>query len=137
MNILRRMLAAALVPSFNSDQAELKRLRGTTPMRRGWFRLVASGNTTGFAHVCECAQEIKIVHPLDMFKSYRCQCGETFALLEPRRRTPAEIENYLTRLPARQSAAPAQQRPAPQVGTWNLDGDDTEYTGTADLRTQV
>jgi hypothetical protein len=130
MNILRRMLAAALVPSFNSDQAELKRLRGATPMRRGWFRMVQHGNTTGFAHVCECANEIKIVYPLDMFKQYRCQCGETFALLEPRRRTPAQIDNYLMGLPAQQGAAP-QRQPTPQVGTWNLDGDDTvQWVGT-------
>jgi hypothetical protein len=130
MNIFRRMLAAALVPSFNADQEELKRLRGSAPAQRDcWFRMVQGGNTTGFEHVCKCAQSMKIVAPLDFFKTYRCVCGETFALLPARRCTAAEIGEHLMRLPARQLGGAAQRQPVPKVGAWDNEGDCVEWTG--------
>ena len=127
LNLFRRMLLAAIDPQYNANQTELKRLRGATPMRRGWARTVQAGATIGFSHLCECGMDVKIAAPLDMFKRFKCNCGESFSLFKdagiPRGAAPEKFGEYLMRLPARVGAAPHRNQ-TPQVGTWNLDGDD-------------
>jgi len=130
------MLLAAIDPSYNANQAELKRLRGNSAealRKNQWYRMVQNGVTTGFSHVCACAHEVKIASPLDMFKTYRCNCGERFALFDgagvPKRCPHDEIAFYLMRLPARVSAGTQQRNQTPQVGTWNADGETVEWVG--------
>ena len=131
------MLLAAIDPAYNANQAELNRLRGATagvPRRNQWFRMVNAGATTGFSHVCACAHELKIVAPLDLFKTYRCLCGESFSLLKnagvPKGCAHDKIGDYLMRLPARNMGAAPQRQQTPQVGTWNTDGDTVEWCGS-------
>ena len=126
------MLVAVLDPSYNENQIELKRLRGATPMRRGWSRNVNAGATVSFSHLCECGMSVTIAHPLDMFKNFRCNCGQSFSLLKdagiPRRAAPEQFGEYLMRLPVR-VAATQERNKTPQVGTWDTDGETVQWTG--------
>ena len=131
------MLAAAIDPQYNANQAELNRLRGQTasvPRKMQWYRIVAAGTTIGFEHVCACAHAIKIVAPLDMFKTYSCLCGESFSLLKdagvPKHCPHDKIGEYLMRLPVRMGATAPQRQPAPKIGTWDTDGDTVEWCGS-------
>jgi hypothetical protein len=133
MSFLKRFLMALIDPAYVANQKELTRLRGTTSMRRGWSRTVQGGTTVGFAHLCECGMDVKIVAPLDIFKRYRCNCGATFALLVDVgavKTAPDKTLECLMRLPVRQGAAPAQRQPAPQIGAWDNSGDTVEWCGS-------
>jgi len=129
------MLLAAIDPSYSANQAELKRLRGSAaPIARNqWFRLVQGGVTTSFEHVCKCAHSVKIVSPMDMFKTYRCNCGESFSLFKdagiPRGAAPEQFGEYFMKLPARVGAGTQQRNQTPQIGTWNADGETVEWCG--------
>jgi hypothetical protein len=138
--MLKELLLAALDPNYGARQAELNRLRkgqGIDPAaQRGWYRFIGpAGETSGFAHVCQCGIEIRCVSPLDYFKDYRCNCGETFALFKdagvPRGCAPADFNKYLMRLPARRAGGPAQAQRKPFVDTWDDGGaGSVEWVGT-------
>ncbi|SRR6266704_4230342 len=137
MSILRRMILAAIDPNYNSERAELARLRGqaaAVPRKKQWYRMVNGGATTGFSHVCACAQELKIVAPLDLFRNYHCLCGESFSLLKdagvPKGCAHNDIGEYLMRLPARNIGAAPQRQPVPKVGTWDNSGECVEWCGS-------
>ena len=136
LNMLRRMLLALLDENYSANKVELARLRGNSaavPQRNCWYRLVQGGITTSFEHVCKCAHSVKIVSPLDMFKTYRCNCGESFSLFKdariPRAAAPEKFGEYLMKLPARVGAGTQERNKTPKVGAWDVDGETVQWVG--------